>query len=571
MRLVITSILCAVMMLLQGGLAWSADVSAKPVRLAVLPLDVARTGSYSYLGNSIGQMLTTRFSSLEKIEVVGRNLSGAALENLRTELKAGDFRSVALKLQADWVADGSVYSLKNGIKMNLTLYPGEEGVEPALFGITAEKPEDILPAITRLTADIGNILTDSGEKPEDAAASKKDDGLAAFRTPHPELAYKKGIFAAGGLTGDESERFSASGVRRSSSIPISVESMVLADLDGDSKNELAVASRGEIRLFHFEDSRFHQVASYTFKRDKKIHALTVWSGDKGSGARLLVSADDDKMPASAVLSWNGSDTLQLTQDNIGWYIRAVNMPGEGDIIAGQRLEADTKSWQLAPEVFRLLFDERTVRLIHGDRLVLPEQTRLFDFVYVDLNGDNIVETIVIDGRNKLLVYNSNMELLWVSSASYGGGLSFFGQPLSDDERNDEAPSRLLNYLPGRLEVKDIDLNGTPEIIVNTNTVGTIVRFFPHLKSFDGGSVACLGWSDGVLKELWRTNRINGYVADYAFETAGETGTASENGAGHLYVALAEEKSILDKFIPGLASETTRIFAYEILISSPKDK
>ena len=570
MRLVIASILCTVIMLFQAGFVCSATDSEKTVRLAVLPLDVARTGPYSYLGNSIGQMLTTRLSSLEKIDVIGSKASETTLENIRIALKTGNFHSVARELDADWVADGSIYSLKNGIKMNLTLYPGAEGTDPALFGITAEKPEDILPAITGLTADIGRVLTGAGEKQEGVEAEPtKDDGMAAFKTPHPELAYKKGIYSGGGLSSDQDERFSTSRILRSSSIPVATESMALADLDGDGSDDLIVASRREIRIFRYGDYRFDQIAAYTFKINTKINALTVLPGTQNAHAKLLVSADGEKMPASAVLSWNGSNTLQLEQDNIEWYIRAVAVPGEGGFIAGQRLASYSKTWKLAPGVFRLALDEHTGRLIEGTRLALPEKTRLFDFVYADLDNDNVVETIVIDSREKLLVYNGNNELLWVSSASYGGGLRFYGQPLSEVQQADEmTDERLLEYIPGRLEVKDIDHNGTPEIIVNTNSVSTLIKYFPHLKSFDGGSVACLVWSDGGLKELWRTNKIDGYVADYAFETE-NTATPSESITGRLYVAQTQGKSLLQKFLPG--GETTKILMYEMNISPPKNK
>ena len=555
------------MILLQGEIAWSADNQDETVTLEVLPLEIVRTGPYSYLGNSIGQMLITRFSGLEKLDVSSSQPSEAALENLRLDLKTGDFRSVVNDLGVDWVADGSVYSLKNGIKMNLTLYPGAQGVEPALFGITAAKPEDILPAISGLTADIGRLLTGIDEKQEGEAKPPQDDGMAAFKTPHPELAYKKGIYSTGGLTGDQTDRFSATGVRRSSSIPMAVESMVLADLNSDGNNELIVASRDEIRIFQYGESRFDQVAAYSFNLNKKIHALSILSGNP---TRLIVSADDEKLPSSAVLSWDGSKTLQLEHDNIRWYIRAISRPGKDDIIAGQRPEPDTGTgnWELAPEVYRLERDAQADRLSRADRLMLPDQTKLFDFVYADINGDSRVETVVIDDRQKLLVYNDTNELLWVSSADYGGGLSFFGQPLSASEGNDEAEGRLLEYLPGRLEVKDIDGNGIPEIIINTNTVDTILRYFPNLKFFDGGSVACLGWTDDGLKELWRTNKITGYVADYAFEKAETTGTASRNGTGRLFLAQAEEKSILQNFFTG--SDTTRIFAYEMLVAPPKE-
>jgi|GEM_PF-2410297 len=570
MRLVTIQVLCTVIMLVQGTFVWSATDADKSVKLAILPLDVVRTGQYSYLNSSIEQMLITRLSRFKTIDIVTSEASGTQLATLRQTLKSDDFDAVAQQLDVDWVADGSVYSLKQGIKMNVALYPATDGAEPALLGITAERPDDILPALTSLTADIGRILTGVEQKQDDGESGEtENDGMSAFRTPHPELAYKKGIYSAGGLTGDQKGRFSTSQILRSSSIPIIAESMVVADMDGDGNEDLIVASQDEIRIFHYNDYRFDQVAAYSFRLNKKIHALSVLPAGQDTKAKLLVSADGEKKPASVILSWDGSNTLQLEQDDISAYIRTVTVPDKGTFIAGQSLKPQTDLWQLAPGVYRLKQDEHTGRLVKDSRLVLPEQTKLFDFAYVDLNNDSTLETIVIDERQKLLVYNENNELLWVSSESYGGGMSFYGQSLNKEQDNEKTDGRILQHIPGRLEIKDIDHNGIPEIIVSTNSVGSILRYFPNLKSFNGGSVACLGWSNGGLQELWRTNKISGYIADYAFNTGAPGASSAENNAGRLYIAQTKSKSMLPGLLPG--SETTKIFIFDINISTPDEK
>lgn len=65
-------------------------------------------------------------------------------------------------------------------------------------------------------------------------------------------------------------------------------------------------------------------------------------------------------------------------------------------------------------------------------------------------------------------------------------------------------------------------------------------------------------------ELWRTNRIDGYVADYAFDNDGEAMEGKENVVmNRLYVAQIPDSSIWKMIIPG--SDNSRILAYEMTI------
>ncbi|PIE63549.1 MAG: hypothetical protein CSA26_12455 [Desulfobacterales bacterium] len=344
---------------------------------------------------------------------------------------------------------------------------------------------------------------------------------------------------------------------------MTAETMVVTDLDGDGKDDIIVASQSDIRIFHYGEYHFDQVAEYRFKLNKKIHALSVLPAAQGTTAHLLVSADGKNLPSSVIMSWNGSNTLQVEHNAIRWYVRAVTMPGKGTFIAGQQLKPGTDQWQLAPYIYRLVLNEQSGKLMNKGRLALPEGITLFDFVYADLNNDKKIETVVIDAHQKLLLYNSSNELIWVSSTNYGGGLSHFGPSLNAHVSDEEAGGRILNYIPGRLEVSDLDNDGSWEIIVNTNTVDSkLLRFFPNLRHFNSGAVSCLGWNDGALQELWRTNTINGYVADYAFKSGADAGSPSPAGnSGRLFVVQTQGKSLLQRLLPG--SDTSKIFMYAL--------
>jgi hypothetical protein len=319
------------------------------------------------------------------------------------------------------------------------------------------------------------------------------------------------------------------------------------------------------------------VAEYEFSPRMKIHKLNV--GDPGgTGAKkLFVSANDGKWPSSAVLSWNGSRNLQVVRQGLRWYIRPLTIPGKGDLLLGQESSYRADENFLSPGVFELSIDPANGQLIRGNKLLLPENTNLFDFVYADLDGDRENELVLIDAQQKLLVYDSALNLIWVSSASYGGSKTYFGpdwnlsNPGADAANTlteSQQDNRTLVFIPGRLDTKDITGDGLPEVVVSTNEVG-ISKYLTNTRWYDGGSVACLGWYGQGLSELWRTSQISGYVADYYFDDSADT-DEQENARvlNRLYVAQIPEVSIWEQLLP--TGVKSKILSYEMMVQRGAD-
>jgi len=417
--------------------------------------------------------------------------------------------------------------------------------------------------ITDLAVQIGRDLSGL----EDPLVTE-EGGVEAFQTPHPEREYKKGLFGGATLFGSEKdERFESKGVRKSSTIPYTIGTVALGDLDGDGGNELVVASRSKIRIFHFADRRFREVASHDLSPYFKIHVMNIADPGKTGRMKLFVSADKGKQPSSMIFGWDGSGELQPIASDIRFYIRPVWWPGREVILAGQPASPNISDNFLAPGVFELTGDFYREKLVKGPKLLLPKGTNLFDFIVADLNGDKEFETMVIDQQQKLLVYDSGLNLSWVSSANYGGSKNFFGPPLS--QANDKDPlaqpenlasMRKLVYIPGRLDLKDITGDGLPEVVVSTNDVG-IDKYFENIRTYDGGAVACLTWRGAGLMELWRTNHIEGYVADYAFDEEGESREAEH--LVRLYVAQIPDSTMWELLLPG--KHDSKILAYEMTV------
>lgn len=552
---------------------WQTNLYAqdKPdvIGVAVLPLQGIQAGQYSYLNNSIRQMLISRLVSQPRFEIIESPILDEDPERIRNELRSGKGTELQEKIGADILVDGALYSLKEGVQLNLTVYSFGADAGQSRYSVKAESPDEIMAAISDLAAQIGKNAAGGEDLLAEKAGDSPNTGSAgAFQTPHPEREYKKGLFGGATLFGDEKdERFESKGVRRSSTIPYTIETAALGDLNNDGVNDLVVASRSKIRIFQFADRRFREVAGYDLSPNYKIHVINI--GDPGNTGtmKLFVSANKGKNPSSMIFGWDGSKNMQLIRSDIRFYIRPVWWPGREVILAGQKDSPNISDNFLAPGVFELTGDFNRENLKLGPKLLLPKGTNLFDFIVADLNGDKEVETMVIDQQQKLLVYDSGLNLSWVSSANYGGSKRFFGPPISaannnemGAERENIASQKKLVYIPGRLDLKDITGDGLPEVVVSTNDVG-IDKYFENIRTYDGGAVACLTWRGAGLMELWRTNHIEGYVADYAFDEEGETVGADR--LVRLYVAQIPESTMWELVLPG--NDDSKILAYEMAV------
>ena len=573
---VLARIILSLFFMFQTHLAFSADKDQEAI-INVLPFEVSEKGDYAYLNRAIDQMLLARLSRYQDVKIVTTTLDDKEAKALQQELQAGELEEVAKRLRGQWLLEPSMYSLKDGMQINLSLIPLQGG-RAISFAEKIDNQDQIMAAVSTLAEDVYKAVVDlESEDDLSPAQEKEDDALAGFATPHPERDFKKGLYGGASIvTGDQGgASFESRGIRKSGKLPMQVESLVVGDLDQDGNNELVVSSKSKIRVFTYTDLNFREVAEYNFSPSMKIHAINIGDHDNSGSPKLYISANEGRFASSSILSWNGSETLQSVSQALRWYIRPVTLPGRGEVLIGQQTSLRSLENYLSPGVFELTRDPGTGRMVRGAKLLLPEGTNLFDFIQADLNGDGAAETVVIDDRMRMLVYDAALNLVWVSNANYGGSKRYFGpewQKTDNDEPSGmslrQQDNRTLVFMPGRLDVKDITGDGLPEVVISTNDINVATKYFTNVRSFDGGSVACLGWYGQGLVELWQTSRIDGYVADYFFDRDAEGPENKTKVLNRLYVAQIPVAPIWSRLLSGVES---KLLAYEMVVKKVDQK
>lgn len=201
-------------------------------------------------------------------------------------------------------------------------------------------------------------------------------------------------------------------------------------------------------------------------------------------------------------------------------------------------------------------------------LAVPEKLNLYDFSMADLDGDGKVELINIDQTDRLKVLQTSGRQMWKGDDRFGGSLRYVGgrsryaQSQGADSSLEgidgaEEVSEDRIYIPSRIIVQDINNDNLPDIIINKN-LSTASRMLKNLKSYPSGELHGLFWNGIGLSELWRTKKLDGYVASYQLVK-----DKQDNNKAVLYVGLVMQTGWMDVFS---AKEST-VLMYQLDFSN----
>ena len=552
---------------LNGAVYGQNDISSQ--KIVISAFDVSSAGEYAYLRDGVMSMLVSRLSAKEGVEFLDYKIDEKELTRLveGTKEKGG----VSVGVEADYLLTGTLFALTKGLNIQIAFYPLSREGEVLHFSTVAESDDLIIAQVEQLSKDIAVKVFGHEELESDTADPEKEfDGTSGFVTIHPEVAYKRGLYSGSVVDiGDSAIKVATRGVRRTGEVSTEMIAMAVGDVDGDTKTEIVLLSERELRILQFVGREMREIAKTKLPRSTQVHAVNIADLDSNGKMEIYLSATSGIYVSSLIMEWDRTAGFVVVGENIPWYLRPINHPERGWILAGQRrgmerIELVGKGvFQLSPRADN--------SFAAGDEIPLPRSVNLFDFTYADIDGDKGIETIVIDRNEKLRIYDQENGLLWVSSEDYGGSKTYIGpsqgdatdfQGSADSFSTDERADQEIFFVPAKVVVIDLDKNGRQDIVVVNNVVASM-SFFNKLRLYDGGSIVGLTWNGAALVETWRTGRQSGYIADFDFSMKTDMTAASddEEGVVTLYIGQIPNSGTLEAILPG--STRSKITVFEL--------
>lgn len=484
-------------------------------RVALLPFEAHADRDLSYLTSGLRDMLASRLAAGAGVEIIPRAAVTQALAGKAVPAEAAALRQLGTTLQADYVLSGSLTALAGSLSLDSTLHAVSGATAPQTFYATAPREEEIISAIDTLSWQIAEQAFGK-QRPASAStatavAPLPASGAAAdpYQSAHPDRILMGQAASGSSVLRPLGVVTGALGFTKSQTFNYGLVSMEVGDVDGDEQEEFVLASPYEIRVYRRTDNRYQKIGQIALPHRYGIHSVTMADLNNNGRKEIYVSAADAKDPNSLVLEWDGKEFAHVA-DDLSWYLRVVEIPGQGMVLAGQKSGINTL---MAKGVYRMSVSQGQVT--KGEE-ILTGGMNLFDFSLADLDGNGGLEVVAITQGDRLMVLTQAGKELWSSDDYYGGTTRFVGGQSFDEINKDLEHGRTEGgriYIPSRIVIRDMNNDGQADVIVNKN-LSSASRILSKVRSYPNGEIHALTWNGISLTELWRTRKIDGYIADY---------------------------------------------------------
>lgn len=279
----------------------------------------------------------------------------------------------------------------------------------------------------------------------------------------------------------------------------------IADLDGDGRNETITATLHGVEIGRFSGKEYQKLAELNLGLSHSLLGIDAFDSDSDGKMELWVTAHRDAELDSLVLLWDGKSAIKTVAEHLGWWLRALPLPGAGRTLLAQQMGGE----DFAGPIMHIALHNGK---ISTSPAALPDNLPLYGLAR--LGSAESPLSVLLNDYDNLVVRAANGELLQEGDEIYGGSEAFI--PRADPLRVGSDPDIRHLYPAPRFEVV-----GSNYLLAPAN-LGS--RTFKRQRLFKESRLDLLHW-DGALLRPVSTGRIEtGYLVDYRYADIDNDGT-----------------------------------------------
>jgi TolB-like protein len=515
-----------------GVLGLQPGAQAAVARVAIVPFQINADKDYSFLQKGIVDMLSSRLSWADKVEVIDPTATARALESKKA--MSGDrlALAVATDLKADFALYGSITLLGESVSIDAKMLDVTGTRPPLTFFKQTQGMGAVIPQIDLLAGDINrrvfNHQTAAPAVPQPSAEPARENPGSDVHA-HPDTLLQ-GLQNAGGGGSPgppaaslpapaasplnpafESTQATARGGTaadfwKSRNFDFLINGMDVGDVNHDGLAETVLVTPEEVLIYQFAKGRMQEIAKI---ETPGAYNVGVDIGDiNGNGTpEIFVSSLNNRRTIleSQVLEFDGRAFKPIVKD-VRWYFRVVHHPVRGDILLGQHQLAGGAD-PLSSPIFEMTW--KGAEYVEG-ALVLPaRKANLLGLTYGDIRNDKSDTIVAYNSSENLRMYAPNGEDIWTSGEYYGGSPVYFALP-PDSPGDQQKPF----FLPIRTRLVDLNGDQKTEVLVAQN-VDSANRKLAQQRFYTSTRIMALVWDGLGLTPAWQTRKLSGRIQDLA--------------------------------------------------------
>jgi TolB-like protein len=496
--------------------------------VAVLPFAVHSAENIDYVRQGIWDMLASRISVSDKIEVTSKE---TVLETMKKqggkEPALDDVYELGKMLNMDYVVWGSITKIGNSFSVDGKLV--DIAARKSSVGVFTQSQgmDDLIPKITdfaqRINAHILGTVSPALSQATAPAASPPP-APTAQSTKESQIisgmkAGRKGTYTAlinpDFITGTgplDKKNFWMSDRR-----PTEFRGMDIGDVNGDGLNETVLIDAKTIYIYQKKGNAFTLLQTIKGSASDNYMALDVADINQSGIKQIFVTNLRTETVDSFVLEYRNDKYVKIAT-GIRWFLRVINTSAGAPMLLGQ---ASGIEKPFDSEIYEIVWSGG--RYIQGKKQKIPRGLSVYGLTIDTLSEGGKDRVIALNQDDYLCIYEPTEKplwqlqtfggsdsLLWKSDENFGGSNIYVenSQAYEDSDKKTFINLRILTY--------DTNKDGKREVVIVKN-ISSAARLFQNVKLFTAAEVYNLSWDGLGLLENWRTRRINGYVADYQFK------------------------------------------------------
>jgi TolB-like protein len=528
MRKTFQYIFCLMILLSATGSLWAKD----KYTVTVLPFTLNSAENIDYVKKGISEMLSTRISVPNKIEVTNKDVVLAELKKSKIkEITLSDAYKLGTRLKSDYVVWGSITKIGNSLSIDGKLIDIVTSKSDIGIFTQSQSLDEVIPKINDFSQRIVQHIL--GTSSQQAAPTVAATGISKPIAPGVSresqiIAGMKTSGTKGTLTSvinpdfiNAPDPFNRRGFWMSQKIPTEFKSMDIGDVNGDNLNEVVVIDKNNVYIYQKAGNDLKLLEKIPGKSYNKYLAVDIADINNHGMKQIFVTSLNNTTLDSFVLEFKDGKYVKIASD-IRWFLRVLDTSSGIPILIGQKYGFGKP---FDTPIYEIIWKDG--KYVDDQKMKIPLGLSIYGLTIDNFGtGGSGEKIIALDELDYLCIFekttkpltriftfgSANDDLVWRSDEVFGGSNNYFEN--IDKTRPEENEKSAYVNLP--IHTYDTNKDGKKEIIIVKN-LDSSGRAFKNLKLFTSSEIYNLEWDGLGMAENWRTKKINGYVADYSIK------------------------------------------------------